>query len=87
MHLIIYGRVQGVGFRYSARQTADALGLTGWVRNLPDRTVEVVAEGADTAIGNFLSWAQHGPPGAEVERVSVQEETPEEDGRNFRIER
>ncbi|MEM3341636.1 MAG: acylphosphatase [Thermoplasmata archaeon] len=53
-HIIFYGVVQGVGFRYSARSLASRLGLDGWVRNLPDGTVEAVVEGRKKVIGDFV---------------------------------
>ena len=69
MHLIIHGRVQGVFFRASAVEQARASGLTGWVRNADDGSVEVVAEGDERALERLLSWCRHGPPGAEVDGV------------------
>jgi len=69
LHLYISGRVQGVFFRYSARQRAEELGLTGFARNLNDGRVEIIAEGEESGLQNLLSWANHGPPGAYVDRV------------------
>lgn len=54
VHIIYSGRVQGVGFRYTARETAVELGLTGWVKNLWDGRVEIVAEGEDDVLKDFL---------------------------------
>lgn len=87
VRVVIYGQVQGVGFRYSARTRGNALGLTGWVRNRPDRTVEAVAEGPERAIGTFVAWLQQGPPGSRVERIVVEDEAPVNEGGQFRIER
>lgn len=70
-HFICYGVVQGVFFRVSARDEALRLGLTGWVRNLPDGTVEAVAEGEKAAVDEFHRWCQHGPSYADVSRVDV----------------
>jgi acylphosphatase len=70
-HLIISGRVQGVYFRAETRDQAEALGLTGWVRNKPDRSVEVVVEGSREDIEKLISWCRQGPPAAEVSGVSV----------------
>lgn len=67
------GRVQGVGFRWSAQTEATSLGLVGFVRNRADGTVEVEAEGADDAVSTFTDWLTSGPPGADV--VSVEAET------------
>jgi acylphosphatase len=68
---IISGRVQGVGFRYFTEATALREGIAGWVRNLPDRSVEVVAEGDADAMERFERTVRNGPPGARVERVDV----------------
>jgi acylphosphatase len=68
---IISGRVQGVGFRYFTEATAQREGVAGWVRNLPDRSVEVVAEGDGEAMERFERAVRSGPPGARVERVEV----------------
>lgn len=85
MHLRISGLVQGVSFRYYARQRAHALGLGGWVRNCPDGTVEAVAEGPAEAIEDFIAWARQGPSGALVENVDVQAEEPAGERPPFRI--
>lgn len=68
-HARIFGRVQGVGFRYSARQEAVRRNLTGWVRNLPDGSVEVVCEGETARVDAFARWLKKGPPGARVTDV------------------
>ena len=73
---IISGRVQGVGFRYFTEATAQREGVAGWVRNLPDRSVEVVAEGDADALERFESKLRHGPPGARVDHVEVLLTTP-----------
>lgn len=69
IHLKIYGQVQGVFFRESTKSLAQKLGLTGWVENMPDGTVEIHAEGETEAINEFLQWVKNGPPMAKVERV------------------
>jgi acylphosphatase len=71
-HALVHGRVQGVGFRYSAVRQAQALGLRGTVANTPDGSVEVVAEGDAASLERFLSWLERGPPGARVREVQVQ---------------
>ena len=68
-HFLITGRVQGVGFRWFAARTARSLGVTGWVRNADDGSVEVVAAAADTAIDEFAAALQRGPHGSRVDRV------------------
>lgn len=69
LHAIVRGRVQGVGFRYSACHKGRSLGLTGWVRNLDSGEVEVWAEGDDKALVALELWLEVGPPGARVEQV------------------
>jgi acylphosphatase len=66
---VVSGVVQGVGFRWAARERADALGLAGYARNLFDGTVEVEAEGPAERVGEFLDWLATGPPSATVEAV------------------
>ena len=72
--LIIHGRVQGVGFRWSLHAQASALGLSGWVRNRRDGSVEALLVGAPEAVEALNDWAWNGPAGARVERVLVQDE-------------
>src|SRR5215471_839193 len=72
--LHIAGRVQGVAFRASTVAAARALGLSGWVANRADGSVEAVAEGDDAAIAALVRWCHHGPPAARVDRVKVTDE-------------
>jgi len=70
----VVGVVQGVFFRAQAQREASALGLSGWVRNLPDGRVEFVAEGTTPKIESLIRWSRAGPPAARVDRVDVEEE-------------
>ena len=70
-HLRIHGRVQGVGFRYSVLREAKRLGLSGWVRNRRDGSVEALVQGKAEVVAAMVAWAKHGPPGAQVTEVSV----------------
>lgn len=70
LHVIVSGYVQGVGFRHWAVREARFLGLTGWVRNLADGTVEVTAEGDRASLTAFLGELRRGPSYADVESVS-----------------
>jgi acylphosphatase len=76
-HVIVRGRVQGVGFRWSTRERARELGLVGWVANLDDGGVEVRAEGEATAVDEFVAWLRRGPASARVDSALVdRDETP-----------
>lgn len=66
MHLYISGYVQGVFYRMHAQQTAQSMGLAGWVRNTEDGGVEVVAEGEPEKLQKLLAWCRRGPPSATV---------------------
>lgn len=82
--VVVRGRVQGVYFRQSTAREARACGVTGWVRNLPDGSVEAVFEGSATAVELALDSARTGPPRAEVVSCDVTWEQPEGDTR-FRV--
>ncbi|ANF22569.1 acylphosphatase [Thermococcus piezophilus] len=75
-HIKIYGRVQGVGFRWSMQREARKLGVSGWVKNMPDGTVEAVLEGDLERVEALIGWAHQGPPLARVTRVEVKWEEP-----------
>lgn len=66
VHVLISGRVQGVGYRQGCRHTARSLDLVGWVRNLSDGRVELLAQGRDEDVDRFLDWVWAGPSGARV---------------------
>ncbi len=72
LSLRIHGRVQGVGFRWSLREKALTLGLSGWVRNRHDGSVEALARGPEAAVSALVEWAKQGPAGAQVLSVETQ---------------
>ncbi|MBS1255204.1 MAG: Acylphosphatase [Deltaproteobacteria bacterium] len=69
LDLIISGRVQGVGYRYSVKMKADSLGIKGYVKNLRDGSVFVTAQGNKGAMDNFVKWCYQGPPAAIVREI------------------
>ncbi|WP_207957636.1 acylphosphatase [Streptomyces sp. YIM 98790] len=75
--VVVSGRVQGVFFRDSCRSEAIVQGVAGWVRNLPDGSVEAVFEGEPEAVARMVEWAHRGSPSAVVEAVRETEEEPE----------
>ncbi len=77
-HVMISGRVQGVFFRDSTREQAQAEGVAGWVANRGDGGVEAVFEGAPEAVRRLIEFCRSGPSSADVEEVEVSDETPEE---------
>jgi len=86
VHLKIYGRVQGVCFRYYCVETAGKYGIKGFVRNNPDGGVEVVAEGAEEDLKCFAAWCRRGPPSARVLSCVENYEAPTEEFGAFTIE-
>jgi acylphosphatase len=83
----IHGRVQGVFFRRHTQTSARRLNLTGWVRNEPDGTVRVVAEGPEAALQELLHFLQQGSPQAQVDRVEFQWEQATHQFHNFEARR
>ncbi len=77
IHVRITGRVQGVFFRVHLKETADRLGIKGWVRNEPDGSVLVHAEGSEEELRQLEEWCQYGPPAAKVDHVERKEVTSE----------
>ncbi len=71
-HIIITGKVQGVFFRKNAKQKAEELRLSGWVKNTPDDKVELLVQGNDTDINKYIEWCKKGPPKAKVDNVYVE---------------
>ena len=87
VHLKIEGRVQGVYFRASTVAQAQILGVTGWVMNCPDGSVEVVAEGPRANLEELIEWCRRGPAGARVSHVKVDWEQPQDSFAGFSIRR
>ena len=85
MHVVLSGRVQGVGFRYFALRSAQRLNLHGWVRNLPDGSVEIEAEGTREALERFAEEMQRGPTAARVDDCRIAWGERESGRRGFRI--
>ena len=71
-HLVIVGKVQGVGYRFAMTRRARELAITGWVRNRADGSVEAVVQGTPDAVARIVAWARHGPASAVVDRVEVE---------------
>lgn len=86
VHAYVSGRVQGVTFRQSCRQTARALGLVGWVRNLADGRVEVWAQGEPDACDQLVDWLWSGPAGASVTGVEADAVAADRTLRDFFIQ-
>ncbi len=84
---IVHGHVQGVGFRYFTLEAARALGVRGFVRNLPDGSVEALAEGEMAALDKLHGMLLEGPPGSRVTRVVVETASPAGAHDDFRISR
>lgn len=84
---VVSGRVQGVWFRESTRQEAERLGLTGWVRNEPDGTVMLEAQGQSDAVGDLLLWANGGPEDARVKALRWEEAELVEGDEAFVVQR
>jgi acylphosphatase len=71
--LVVSGRVQGVGYRYAMTGAARAMGVSGWVRNRRDGTVEALVQGDEASIERMLEWCRHGPPAARVTGLAIGE--------------
>jgi acylphosphatase len=85
LKLVISGRVQGVCYRWFTRDTAVDLGLTGWVRNLPDGTVEAVVEGERDKLEQLLGWCRRGPDLARVTDIQAEWEEGTGEFQDFSI--
>ena len=78
VRLTIKGKVQGVFYRATAKDVADELGIKGWVKNLPDKNVEIRATASEELLQRFIDWCKQGPPKAKVDEVIVEDLSPEE---------
>lgn len=78
VYIKVYGKVQGVFFRRTAKVEADKLAIGGWVRNKFDGSLEISASGEQKDIKNFVNWCKKGPPFAQVENVEVVDRKPED---------
>ena len=86
VHLLIKGKVQGVFYRATAKDVAEALGLTGWVKNTKEGNVEALASGRDEQLQQFISWCKQGPAKAFVTNVEITRKN-EESFNGFKIMR
>ena len=82
--LVVHGRVQGVGFRFAMTDAVSDLGVAGWVRNRRDGTVEAWLQGDDAPVERAIAWARRGPASARVDRLDVDDVTPDPALRDFR---
>jgi len=85
IHTFISGLVQGIFFRAATRTLAIQLNLTGWVRNLRDGRVEVVAEGEKENIDKLIQFLRKGPPGARVEKIEIKTEDYKDEFKDFKV--
>lgn len=84
--IIVFGRVQGVFFRHETQVTAQGLGLSGWVRNRRDGSVEILAEGEKDQLEALIGWCHQGPAMSNVEDVKVDWQKPTGEFQGFRVE-
>ena len=87
VRLVVHGTVQGVGFRFAACNAAAECSVTGWVRNVPDGSVEIVVQGSPDAVARMTAWAERGPRHASVDAVQVEPLTESEAMHAFEIRR
>jgi acylphosphatase len=85
IHAFVFGRVQGVFFRFHTKEIAEELGLKGWVKNLFDGRVEVLVEGEKDKVEKLVQFLKNGPPAARVEKVEIKEEKYRGEFKNFSI--
>ncbi len=84
--LKIHGKIQGVFFRYTAKQIADKLKVKGWIKNNFDGTIDAVIEGKDEAVDEMVKWCKAGPTNSIVEKVDIREEYYKGEFKEFKIE-
>ena len=84
VRVVVSGDVQGVGYRYTMRMVAREVGVTGWVRNRRDGSVEAEVEGSDAQVDEVLAWMAEGPPGSRVRDAKVTDADTQED-RGFEV--
>lgn len=85
-HIFISGRVQGVGFRHFTRKNAERLGITGWVKNLPDGRVEAVFEGDEEVVNELIQRCRRGPATSYVKDIKVEKYSGVEDHDDFSVQ-
>lgn len=85
MHIVVAGRVQGVGFRYATVDAATRIGLRGWVRNTQDHRVEIIAEGSRNQVGELVDWCHRGPALARVSAVECSDVATDEELHGFQV--
>ncbi len=86
-YLLIKGRVQGVGYRANAKRKALEYGIKGWVRNLPNGDVELVAEGKEELVDRLIEWCTYGPTGSYVRDLKIEKTKATGEFRSFTISR
>lgn len=85
VNILVSGRVQGVFFRSQTKNQADRLGLTGWVKNLPDGKVEIVAQGKRENLEKLIAWSRKGPILAKVEKLEIKWKEPDNFFSSFEV--
>ena len=85
IRILVSGRVQGVWYRASTQREAVGLGLCGWVRNLADGSVEILAQGEAGKIKMLCDWCRQGPPGARVDELVIEDAQPDSNIDSFRV--
>jgi acylphosphatase len=85
-HLLIKGKVQGVFYRATAKEVAERIGITGWVKNTPEGHVEATVSGTEKQVQEFIAWCRQGPQKAVVTGVDVQD-VPDEFFTGFSVKR
>lgn len=84
-HIFITGRVQGVGFRHFTRKNADKIGITGWVKNLPDGRVEALFQGPEQKVNELIDRCKEGPISAYVKEIDVNKAEDTKDHDSFEV--